>query len=423
MYRTTVSTKFGSLTIALFVLAVGTAASADWPQFQGPDRNGMSNETGLARTWPAGGPKQLWSIPLGEGFAGPAIRDGEVYILDRTEFQQDVLRVLSLDTGEELWTYSYDAPGKVGHNGSRTTPTVTDKYVFTVGMMGDFHCIDRATHKPIWKKNLAKDFKGAKVGSWGVAQSPALYKDLVVVAPQSPNAFVVAYKQATGDLVWKSGGIGGRGYSTPVIHTIGGVDQAVMIGEGETAGISMQDGSTLWSYKGWKCDIPIPYPTLLPGDRIFLTGGYGAGSAMIQIGRSGNGFTVEELYKTDDCGSQIHEPLFYNNHLYMNSNGNRRNDGMLCLTLDGEVRWRTKDTKGLPRFERGNLLMADGMIISLDGKKGTLHLVDPSPQGFKQIAVAKVLDGPKAWSPMALSNGKLLLRNQHEMFCLDLRNP
>lgn len=423
MQRTCASATISRLTIALIVLSVCTAASADWPQFQGPDRNGMSQETGLARTWPAGGPKSLWSIPLGEGFAGPAIRDGEVYILDRTQFQQDVLRVLSLDTGKELWTYSYYAPGEVTYNGSRTTPTVTEKYVFTVGMMGQFHCIDRDTHEPVWKKNLAKDFKGAKIGGWGVAQSPSVYNDLVIVAPQAPRAFVVAFQQATGKVVWKSAGVGDRGYSSPVIETIGGVDQAVIIGSGKVAGISMENGKTLWTYDGWTCRIPIPYPTLLPGDRLFLTGGYGAGSAMIQIKRFGSHFTVEELFKTEECGSQIHEPILYDNHLYMNSNGNKRRDGMLCLTLDGTVRWRTKDTSGLPLFERGNLLMADGMIISLDGKKGTLHLIDPSPQGFKQIAVAKVLDGPKAWSPMALSGGKLLVRNQNEMRCLDLRNP
>ncbi len=423
MYRTAVLTRFSLLPAALIILGVCTAASADWPQFQGPDRNGMSSETGLARTWPADGPKKVWSIPLGAGFAGPAIRDGEVFILDRTESQQDVLRVLSLETGEELWNYSYDAPGEVSFNGSRTTPTVTEKYVFTVGMMGQFHCIDRATHKPVWSINLLDDFKGSDIGRWGMTQSPSLYKDLVIVAPQAPNAFVVAFQQATGEIVWKSKGIGDRGYSTPVIETIGGVDQALMIGQGETVGISMEDGSILWSYDGWKCRIPIPYATLLPGDRLFLTGGYGAGSAMIQIVSNGNKFTVKELFKTDVCGSQIHEPLFYDNHLYMNSNGNRRNDGMLCLTLDGEVLWQTKDNKELPRFERGSLLMADGMIISLDGKKGTLHLVDPSPKGFKQLAVAKVLDGPQAWSPMALSQGKLLVRNQNQMICLDLRNP
>ena len=423
MYRNAVSTRFSLLPAALIVFGVCTAVADDWPQFQGPDRNGMSSETGLARTWPASGPKKVWSIPLGEGFAGPAIRDGEVFILDRTQFEQDVLRVLSLDTGEELWTYSYHAPGEVSFNGSRTTPTVTEKYVFTVGMMGQFHCIDRTTHEPVWSKNLLEDFKGADIGHWGVTQSPSLYKDLVIVAPQAPNAFVVAFKQVTGEIVWKSKGIGNRGYSTPVIETIGGVDQALMIGQDQTVGISMEDGSILWSYDGWNCRIPIPYPTLLPDDRVFLTGEYGAGSAMIQIVSNGGQFVVEELFKTDACGSQIHEPLFYDNHLYMNSNGNRRSDGMLCLTLDGEVRWKTKDNKELPRFQRGNLLMADEMIISLDGGKGTLHLIEPSPQAFKQLAVAQIGEDKQSWSPMALSNGKLLVRDFDEMFCLDLRNP
>ena len=162
---------------------------------------------------------------------------------------------------------------------------------------------------------------------------------------------------------------------------------------------------------------------VLPGDRLFITGGYGAGSSMIQISGSGSTLKAKELFKTDVCGSQIHQPLLYGDHLYLNSNGNSRSDGMLCLDLEGNMKWRTKDTKKLPNFERGGLLLADNMIINFDGKTGILHLVDPSPDGYQEIARANIFKGKQMWSPMALSNGKLVLRSQEEVRCLDLKNP
>jgi len=404
-------------------LMIAFGAGADWWQFQGPDRNGISPEKGLMRSWPEGGPRELWSFPLGEGYAGPAVRDGEVYILDRVDEKQDVLRCLDLMTGAERWNYAYDAPGSVGHTGSRTPPTVSETHVFSVGMLGDFLCIDRKTHQPVWHKNILADF-GSELPSWGVSQAPSLWRDLVIVAPQASDAFVAAFRQDTGELVWKSPSLGQVGYVTPVVTTLAGVEQAVMLAAyGQTAGISLEDGSILWSYDGYGCQIPIPYPTPLPGDRLFITGGYDAGSAMIQVKRDGAAFEVTELFKTDECGSQIHQPLFYEGHLYVNSNTNSRTDGMLCMTLDGQLRWRTRDSRDLPKFERGNLLLADGMIIALDGKTGILHLIDPSPSGYKELAHAKIFNGNKMWSPMALTQGRLLLRDQETMKCLDLKNP
>jgi outer membrane protein assembly factor BamB len=388
----------------------------------------MSPETGLATSWPAGGPKELWSFPLGEGFAGPAVRDGEVYILDRVNSAQDILRCLSLATGEELWKFTNDAPGEVSFNGSRTTPAVSENHIYAVGLMGDFYCLDRKTHQLVWHKKFEDEFSSAAPGHWGVAQSPSLYKNMVIVAPQGEDAFLAAYDQMTGNLLWKTAGFGGLGYSTPVVTTLDGVDQAVMVagtsgGDSMVAGVSVEDGSILWTYKDWGCDIPIPYPVTLPDNRLFITGGYGAGSAMIQVTNTGGQFAIKELFKTDVTGSQIHQPLFYENHLYINSNGNRRSDGMLCLNLDGEMLWRTKDTKGLPRFDKGNLLMAEGLIVILEGKRGSLHLVDASHDGYSELASAEIFEGKQMWAPMALSQGKLVLRSQSEMKCLDLQNP
>lgn len=404
------------------------AAASDWPQFQGPNRNGVSPETGLAQQWPDNGPPVLWSYPLGEGYGAASVRDGEVYILDRVDDKQDVLRCLDLNSGKELWNCAYDAPGTTAHDGSRTAPTVDEGHVYSVGMLGHFYCIDRKTHQPVWHKNLLADF-GVKKPNWGVVQSPSLYKNLVIVAPQAPDAYVAAFDKNTGELVWKSPAFGLLGYTTPVVTTLSGVDQVVMIGAcdkagkhpGQVAGLSLEDGSMLWAYHGFQCFIPIPYPATLPGDRLFITGGYNAGSAMIQVTKTNGKWAVSEIFKTGKCGSQIHQPLFYQDHLYVNSNSNERQDGMMCLTLDGQIKWQTGGSFGATTFERGSLMLADGMIITLDGKKGVLHLVQPSPEEFKQLDEAKIFSGKEIWAPMALSDGKLLVRNQEELKCLNLK--
>jgi len=416
----------------IFVV-LGTVTTADWPQMAGPDRNNISSETGLARTWPGDGPPVLWTVALGGGFASPSIKDGKVYLLDRIGAEQDNLRCFDLETGQELWNYSYDAPGGVSHDGPRTAPTVTEDRVYFVGMLGHFTCLDLATHKPVWTRNLCADF-GAEVPRWGVAQAPSLYKDMVIVAPQANDAFVAAIDKNTGEVVWKTPCLGDVGYSTPVMLTWCSVDQAVMIGAtpppglntGSVNGISLENGSVLWSYHGWECKIPIPYATALPDNRLFITGGYKAGSAMVQLNRDGDAFTVKELFKTEECGSQIQQPIFFQNHLYVNSNSNEREDGMMCLTLDGKILWKTRDTRIAwfsTTFERGPLLLADGLILNLDGKYGTLHLIEPSPEGYKELAKATVLEGKQLWSPMALSRGRLLIRSHTEMKCLKVGTP
>ncbi|HIA47025.1 MAG TPA: hypothetical protein EYN96_03425 [Candidatus Hydrogenedentes bacterium] len=424
--RTTNSTASG---IFMIVVAITGIASADWPQFQGPARNGFSPEAGIARSWPEGGPREIWSASVGEGFGSASIRDGEVYILDRESGVQDILRCFSLDTGEELWRYAYEAPRKVSYPGSRTTPMVTEKYVYTVGVMGNLYCIDRKTHRPVWNHNLVDKFSMRGIPNWGVSQAPSVYKDLVIVAPQSSTSAVAAFNRHNGELVWSSPGIAGLGYVSPVVTTLHGVDQVVMFNPagrrepGTVFGVSLEDGSVLWKYSDWVCRIPIPFPTILDDNRVFITGGYGAGSTLFEVIKTGEGFDTKELFSTMEFGSQIHQPLLIDGVLYGNSNSNGEKHGMACLALDGTLNWRTKDTKGLPRFDFGNLISVDGLILNLEGRKGSLHLIEPSPDGYKELARAQILDGTKMWAPMAFSDGKLVLRSQSEMKCLDLRNP
>ena len=408
---------------AVFVALVVTGAllasvsGADWPQFLGPTRDGVAKETKLPRTWPEGGPEVLWTFELSRGFAGPAIQDGMVYVLDRVKDAQDVLRCLDLGSGQEQWSFAYDAPGKLDHNGSRTTPAVDDKHVFVIGPFGHFHCLDKATHEVVWKKHLLNDF-GGKRPNWGVAQSPLLHKKAVIVAPLGRKAGVIAYERATGKELWRSRAVGAMAYVSPMITTIDGVEQVLIITTRRVVGLDAADGKLLWSYSGWRCNIPIPAPTAIGDGRLFITGGYNAGSVMIKVARTGGKFAAAELFKIKLMGSQLHNALLHDKHLYVNCNTNNKRDGLVCFDLDGEVKWQTKKA---PNFERGNLILVDGLIYIMDGSTGVLRIVRPDPEKYTELARVRVLGGAKIWAPMAVSGGKLVLRDQRRMKCLKLK--
>jgi len=433
-----------SIPACMALLATITAANAgDWPQYLGPTMNGVSAETGLARTWPKGGPKVLWTVSLGVGYGAPAVKNNLVYVLDRVDNKKDVLRCLDLAGGREQWTFEYAAPGKLSHDGSRTTPTVDDKHVYALGPFGHFHCVSLETRRPVWKKDLAADFN-VTLPRWGFAQNPVLYKNTVITAPQGSLAGLVAFDRVSGKVVWKTpfvpqmapGGWHGS-YVTPVVLNVGGVDQVVLIlaptskkdpnGNPDKPGLIMgydaAGGSLLWTHAGWNCAIPIPCAMSPADDLVFVAGGYNAGVIMLKLARKNNLWSVSEVFKTTDSRSQLHPPIAYEDHLYIESNDKGVADGLMCLTLDGKIKWQTgKSDRKHPDFNWGGMLLADGMIYIVDGKKGDLRLVEPTPDGYKELAkVQKILGGKEIWAPPALSNGRLLIRDQSKMLCLDVR--
>jgi outer membrane protein assembly factor BamB len=402
------------------LLLASVAFGEDWPQFHGPKRNSTSAETGLMRSWPAGGPKVLWTVQVGAGYGGAAIQGGKVYILDRPDRRTDAVRCLNFATGKEEWSFSYPAPGRVPHDGSRSTPAVDDKYVFTIGCFGHVHCISKETKKPVWTKHLLKDYGGGRPPRWGIPQSPLLHGNTVIVSPQSREAGVVALAKDTGKEVWRSKSIGRMDYVSPTITTIDGVAQVIMVNSSGTCGVDAASGKVLWKYDGVQCRIPIPNATAIGDGRIFIVEGYDAGCAMIKVAKGDDGtFTVAEQFKHQKCNSQMNPAMLYKGHLYANSYSNSDKDGFMCLDLDGKVLWQTA---GKVSFQRGHMLLADGMIFIIDGAAGSLYLVEPDPTGYKELAkVGGLLGGREIWGPLSLSDGKLIIRDQNKMLCLDVK--
>ena len=415
------------ITTIAITLSVNSLAG-DWPWIYGPGRNQTSEQKGILRTWPPGGPRLLWTVGVAAGFGGPAVKDGSVYLLDRDEGVGDKLRVLDLANGKELWTFAYNAPGRFMFAGSRTTPTVDGHHVYTVGPKGDLNAISIQTHKPTWSKNIWQDFGGgAELPQWAIVQNPLIYGDLLIVAPQTAQTGVVAYDKLTGTIKWKSVGLGGiPGYVTPSIAKVAGEDHLVMItgasGRGRNAkggsvnGLDPLTGNVLWTYTNWQCIIPVPQVLDAGNGRLLITGAYGAGSVMIKVEKKDGTYTVSELFRNPDFGAHTQPPVLHDGNFYTQYTINERSDGLVAMSMDGQIKWKT-DQK--PPFVRGGSILADGLMLVTDGNT-KLYLIEPSPLGFKPLASAEILDPGDNWAPLALVDGKLLVRGQKELKVLQV---
>mgnify|MGYP000203284511 CR=1 FL=1 len=415
---------------AFFVVA--TAAQADWPQYLGPGRNAVAPTARLARSWPEGGPRIRWSFSLGRGFGGASVHGSEVFVLDRIAERSDVLRCIDLKTGTEKWNYTYDARGRHPHPGSRAVPTVDEDHIWAVGPFGHFHCISRKTHVPVWRYQLLEKF-AAEEPQWGVSQSPLIYRDMVIVAPQGNKGGVVAFDKKTGDLRWASRKLTGVPcYVSPMRVRIGGVDQIVMISasdrddesvRGEVVAFDPANGDVLWSYRDFNTFVNMAPPAVVGDGRLFLTNASTGGhwdpiSVMLEVKRKGHGFVTKELYRTGEAAGKMHPPVVHDGYLYFNAI--RRPKGMCCVSLEGKVMWDEA-----PDFYLGAFVLADDLILIQDGKSGDLCLIDPSPDGYKELARTRLFPDRtgNSWAPLALSNGKLLIRDGKRMVCVDLENP
>ena len=418
--------KTNLMLIAVIVMMIACSTLADWPQYLGPNRNATSPEKGLLRSWPKAGPEVLWTVSLGPGYGGAAVSEGKIYVLDRIRSKQDVLRCLDFDTGKEQWSYTYEVPGRVSHPGSRSTPAIEGSYLYTCGSFGDVYCFDVRTHKPVWNRNVWKDFTDDNVPRWAISQNPLIYRESLILASQTEKAGVVAYDKTNGQVKWASPALPGSvGYVSPSIVDIDGEEHLVMItagsrdGSGGTVlGMDPDTGKRLWIYEGWSCRIPVPNVTEIGDGRLFITGGYEAGSAMIKVEKKGETYSVTELYKTDDFGTHVHPAVLYKGHLYAHCSTNTRRDGMVCMDLNGKVKWKTGRS---PVFDKGGFILADGLIFSIDGREGILYLIEPDPAGYKELASIKLLDTRECWGPLALVDGKLLIRDQKQMKCVVVR--
>jgi outer membrane protein assembly factor BamB len=389
-----------------------------WPRFRGANLDAISSDVNvtLARAWPASGPKVLWSIDVGEGYAGAAVLAGRVYVLDYDrEKQADVIRCLSLADGKEIWRYSYPVKVKRNHGMSRTVPTVTGKYIVTMGPKCHVTCLDSMTGQFHWVLDLVKDFK-AKVPPWYAGQCPLIEGDKVIIAVGG-EPLMIAVDAATGEVVWQSPNPKRwvMTHSSVVPIEFAGRRIYVYCAGGGVVGISAEDGSIIWEITDWKIRIAnVPSPVVAGEGLIFLSGGYNAGSMMLKLSEDGDKISAEPAFrlKPEVFGSPQHTPIFYDDYIY----GVGADGQLNCLDLDGKVVWTSTSTH---TFGLGPYTIANGLIYVMNDS-GMLTLAEATPNGYVQLAEAKVLEGPESWGPMAVASGRLILRDMNRMICIDV---
>ena len=401
------------------------AQGSDWPQFRGPDRNNISKETSLLRKWPAAGPKVLWSVPVTQGYAAAAIVGGRVYHHDYDEAKSEwCVNCRSMADGKLVWQFREAREVRPNHAITRTIPAVDSRFVCSLDPKAVLHCLDVKTGKQIWRKSLVTEYQ-TTIPSWYNGQCPLQEADRLIIATGGA-AIMVALDKATGKEIWRTPNPANPGnpgqymmsHSSVMPAVLGGVRQYLYGTLKGPLGVSAKDGKLLWEF-GRKFNVAVaPSPIAVDDERVFMTASYDAGSVMVRVKRTGEAFKAEAVFdlKNNEWNSEVHTPIVYKGHLF--AVGEKKRGLFTCLSFDGKEVWTSE---GKASFGLGSFMLADGMFFVLDGDTGKLRLIEAGTTGYNELASAQVLAGQEVWAPMALSDGKLVLRDLTRMMCLDVR--
>jgi outer membrane protein assembly factor BamB len=387
------------------------AVSGDWPQWRGPNRDGVSGETGLLISWPEKGPKQLWQAKATAGYSSLAVAGGRGYCLLQ-DGQEEAAVCWDAESGQELWRFPYSCEYKnsQGH-GPRSTPTVDADRVYTVGATGILHCLKTADGNKIWRHDLNSEFSAA-VPTWGVSFSPLIEGDLVLTNPGGTNgSSIVAFNKITGEIVWKNLD-DPAAYSSPVAVTIDGKRQVLFFTSSGLVSVAPEDGALLWRYP-WDTRFGANVATPIVVSRyVFISSNYDKGCALLDVSSSADGsWQARPVYEHNRMRNHFSTSVYYQEHLY-----GFDDTTLVCMNFrTGKVLWKEKD------FKKGSLLIADGKLIIL-GESGTLALAEATPTAYVKISSFQ-FSRAKCWTVPVLANGRLYVRDEEKIVCYDLRGP
>jgi len=410
-----------TLVLASVIVMAAVTHAANWPQWRGPQRDGISPETGLLERWPAEGPPLVWQLSnLGGGYSTPAIVAGRLYILGSKDLNNEFVQALDVNNrGRQLWSQRI---GKVGepdqdppYPGARSTPTVDRNRLYVLGSDGDLVCLDAATGDVHWQKNLRTDF-GGEPGEWAYSESPLVDGDVLVVTPGGSDATIVALNKNNGETFWKSPIEGEEAaYSSIVISHAGGVKQYVQFLAKGVVGVDPATGKLLWRYnrtaEGSPANIPTP---LVHGDYVYTASGYGGGG-LIKLTLAEGRFVVEERYYNDNLPKAIGGTVLVGDHMY-----GAGSDSLMCVEfLSGEIKWRER------ALGAASICVADGHLY-LHGENGEIALVEATPDQYREKGRftppgAPDRGGSKAWAYPVVADGKLYIYDTGTLWCFDIR--
>jgi outer membrane protein assembly factor BamB len=394
------------------VMIAGCCASAcasDWPQWRGPNRDGISAETGLLDSWPAGGPRLVWKTEgLGEGYSSLAVVGDRLYTQGQ-EGNQEFVVAFDATKGKQLWK----TPGGRGYHesrghGPRGTPTVDGTSLYALAADGTLLCLDTATGERLWGMNIVEKF-GGHVPTWGISESPLLEGDRVIVTPGGSGASVVALDKATGEVLWQSQS-DPAGYSSPMMIEAGKTRTVVVFTARGAIGLELKSGEFQWRYdrvSNRTANIATP---IVHDGYVFLSSDYGTGCALLKLAPGDRGVSASEVYFNREMRNHYSTSVLVGDYVYGFSSG--------ILTamkfLTGEVAWRNRSVG------KGSVTYAEGRLYALS-EDGVMGLIDAMPQEYRERSRFEIHRGSyPTWTPPVIANGKLYVREQDNLYCYNI---
>jgi outer membrane protein assembly factor BamB len=404
---------------ALFIVVLaaaatprGQSAAIDWPQWRGPDRTGVSKETGLLAQWPKSGPPVAWSAAmLGAGYGSVAVRGDSVWVQGMRN-RQSVVSSLNRADGKLQWVRVL---GPAGDNdrgsGPRSTPTADGDRLYVLSESGDLACLRVNDGSVVWQRNILKDFNGRNI-NWLLSESPLVDGNVVIVTPGGRGAGMVALDKMSGKTVWVSKELSDEaGYASPVVADVGGVRAIMTITAEAGVGVRASDGKLLWRYSpvaNGTANIATP---VYSDGKVFYTTSYGTGAALLGLRATGQDVRAQEIYFTRDMKNHHGGVVLVNGHIY------GYNDSILtCLEFaSGKMIWRDRSVG------KGAVTYADGHLYILS-ENNTVGLVEATPAGYREKGRFSVADqGWPSWAHPVVSGGRLYIRNQGTLTSYDVR--
>jgi outer membrane protein assembly factor BamB len=406
--------------MGLSLLPLG-APAVDWPQWRGPQRDGISKETGLLAEWPKEGPRLVWQVKdIGSGYSTPSVVGDRLYLLSNQGLDNEFVQALDAKDGKRVWAQRI---GKVGnpkqqpnYPAARSTPTADGEWLYAFGSDGDLACLERATGKVRWQKNVRQDY-GGQPGIWAYSESPLVDGQVVVCTPGGSNATLVALNRTTGELIWKCVVPGDEqaAYTSALAIEVGGVRQYVQMLQKGLVGVEAKTGKLLWRYgrtaKGSPAVIPTP---AADGDFIYSAGAM-AGGGGVRLKVNGGTFEAEQAYFSPKLPTSVGGALKVGQYLFGTSAG-----ALLCVEFtSGIVKWDDRS------ISPAALCYADGRLY-LHGEEGDVALVEATPEAYREKGRFRPPDPPdrgasKAWAYPVVANGRLYIRDLGTLWCYDVK--
>ncbi len=402
--------------LTFVILSVGSIGRArgesDWPQWRGPDRNGISKETGLLKSWPKEGPKQIWTIStLGDGYGSVSIQGKQMFV-QGTQGKESALICLNRADGKTLWSVSLGPELDQDQGpGPRGTPTIEKDLIYVMDEGGNLACLKSKDGSVVWKKNILQDFKGANP-NWHISESPLVDGDHLIVTPGGPDATIVALDKKTGATVWTSKGLSeGAGYSSCIPVTVGKVRAYTTITASGAVGVRASDGKPLWDYKPVANNTANIATPVFADDKVFYTTAYGTGCALVGLKTGSDEIHAQEIYFNKDMQNHHGGVVLIGGYLYGFSG-----DILTCMEFaTGKVAWKNRSVG------KGSLTYADGHLYLLS-EANVAGLAEASPQAYKESGRFTIPDqGRHSWAHPVVCGGKLYLRNQGWLGCYDVK--